>query len=379
MKLSHCVCFLLLPVSLMAFPPTMWQRPADITDWTDPLEQVWSSVPAYRGTVAPSWSSIPIAGGAKVLCIGNSLSGWGAPIDENLAAVYRYLKPGSSISVKLMGRGSAWLRDYIRETELGILDSIRSGRYDILIVQPWQDAMWPRSGSLDETRNRNLDSLMSHFVRPCDSLYRECAASGTQMVLWSPNGSQFDDRLVYMTYSAFNCRKIARRLNIPYAFTVEAFDSCYLRSDSGPMVWYDAVHESPEMSAMNSILLYSVLTGGGSIAGLPQNWLSVPGTQWATAYVSTARTSFIRQDLLTYFAQYFVPLQAQFNAGGMTTARSPSGVRRSAPVPVESRHGFSLTGRQFPRAPGDGAGVWVLPSGAGSATVIRGAAESRGR
>jgi hypothetical protein len=363
MRLPRTFAVLLLPVTAMAFPPTMWPRPADITEWTDPLEAVWSTAPAYSGTVASTWTSIPIASGAKVLCIGNSLSGWGAPINENLPAVYSYLNPGSSIDVKLMGRGSAWLRDYINETELGILDSIRSGRYDILVVQPWQDAMWPRSGSLDENRNRNLDSLMSHFVRPCDSLYRECAAVGTQMVLWSPNGSQFDDRLVYMTYSAFNCRKIAERLNIPYAFTVEAFDSCYLNSDNAPMVWYDAVHESPEMSAMYSILLYNVLTGGGSIAGLPQNWLDIPGTQWATAYVSTARTDFIRQDLLTYFAQLLVPQQALFNSGGLTVTL-PRAVQGHPATGASTFGGaFTVSGRQTMGRLASGAGVYVFPAG----------------
>jgi len=328
----------------------MWVRPADITKWTRPLDSVWNKTPAFSGTVAHAWPKIPLKSEMKVLCIGNSLSVWNAPIDQNLSAVYQYLNPGKSIHVKLIAKGAANLNDYIAETNLGILDSIRSGRYDFLICQPWKDAMWPRSPPEYRPTNVTVDELRRDFLNACDSLYRECARVGTQMVIWSPNGSQYDDRLVYLTYSSFNCRKVANRLSIPYAFTVEEFDSLYMESENEKLVWYDDTHESVEMSAANALLLYSVMMGGVPVTGMPQNWLDVPGTNWKTIYATTPRTQFIRQDLLTKWTNRFAEVQKVFNNANVTTV-SAAPVRRPQPAvcaavqPRGSRN-WDITGRR---------------------------------
>jgi hypothetical protein len=182
-----------------------------------------------------------------------------------------------------------------------------------------------------------------------------------QMVIWSPNGSQFDDRLVYLTYSAFNCKKVAQRLRIPYVQSCEVFDSLYLASENEQMVWYDAVHESPEMSAMTSVLLYSVLKGGAPVDGMPANWLDIPATQWATAYRSAARTQFIRQDLLTKFSVHFASVQITFNNRIVTGVGAPEHVHRFSCMYPASVTGFGgdLAGRStLLRA----AGVGILHS-----------------
>ncbi len=373
MKRTTSLLCLLVSVAAFADP---WARPDDVTEYTDPLKAIWDTAPVYDGTVLQDWTGIPLEDGANILCIGNSLSGWGSPLNDNLEAVYSYFNSGKSIRATLMGRGSAWIRDYIdEEADLHILDSIRSGRYDIVIVQPWQDAMWPRSIWDIEAQNTNLDSLMSHFVGPMDSLYRECSQAGSQMVVWSPNGSQFDDRYVYMAYAPYNCQRLAKRLNIPYAFTCEAFDSCYTVSDTNSQfVWYDAVHESTEMSAMYSTLIYSMLMGGTPLDGLPANWLDIPGTNWSTSYSeSNPRTEFIRQDLLTQYALYFDGVQASFNTGAVSV-----GALRSTPLHAlriaqpAARGVVTLSGRSaFAPALCPGQYVRVLRTGGRASLSLR--------
>jgi len=311
---------------------------------------VWNTVPAFSGTVAHTWPKVPLRDGAKVLCIGNSLSIWNAPIDQNLSAVYQYLNPGKSIHVKLLGRAVANLRDYVAETNLGILDSIRSGRYDFLICQPWRDAMWPCSPPEYHPTNVTTEALLAEFVNACDTLYRECAKVGTQMVIWSPNGSRYDDRLVYLTYASLNCRRVANRLSIPYAFTVEEFDSLYMESDTENLVWYDDVHESVEMSIVNALLLYSAMMGGVPVTGMPGNWLDVPGNNWRTVYAATPRTQLIRQDLLTKWTNRFVETQKAYNEANVPTVSSaPAGRAQPAACMALRSHEsqlWDITGRR---------------------------------
>lgn len=258
----------------LALPPTVWTDPCD----TVPSARAWAALPAFSGSVAGAWAKIPLQANAKVLFIGNSLTGAGGSIDGPVRGLLTRFHPGLNITVKSMGRGEAWLRDYIEETELGILDSIRSGHWDVLVCQPYQDSYWPK---MPGSSASDLAGLRV-FTDACDSLYRECRKVGMQMVLWSVHGYQSDDRFWYLGYSAYNCRRVARRLNIPYAFTSETFDTVYRHTDNA-FLWVDIIHQSTEASAVYSALIYSVLMGGEQISGWPSNWSSMSQVSWGSS------------------------------------------------------------------------------------------------
>jgi len=284
----------IVPV-LYAFPPTTWWETPD----TAATAQDWDEYPAYNGNIANTWPNIPLKADAKVLFIGNSITDRG-PISDHVERLVNNLHPGMNISCTLMGRGEAWLKDYVAETNLGIMDAIRSGQYDVVVVQPYQDSYYD-----------HFDCELSDFIDAGDAIYQACEQSGAQMVIWSVHGYVSDDRFWYFAFSSLNCRRLAQRLHIPYCFTVETFENIYRETDD-EFLWDDIIHESSDAEAVFATLIYSVLMGGESIESWPADWSNLSGNP-------LTYSSFRHQNVLSTQVGASIERQNAFNFGSTIT------------------------------------------------------------
>jgi hypothetical protein len=148
------------------------------------------------------------------------------------------------------------------------------------------------------------------------------------MVLWSVHGYKSDDREDYFVYSSYNCRRLARRLSIPYAFTVETFANVYHQTND-EFLWGDVIHQSVEGSALFATVIYSLLTGGEGIENWPADWTEIHPYWREKTEKWYSRSVLLHQDVLRAEATATITSQNDFNFGGtvdvLTLARHTVG------------------------------------------------------
>jgi len=127
---------------------------------------------------------VPVRNNERILWVGNSFSDWFGPITPALGAAFRAAGAPSGVTFHQVVRGMGTFQVYYTETELHVLDSIRSGHFDRLVLQGYQDAY-------KGTDEGDVASFLNYGVLFCN----EAHAQDMEVVLFCPQleGWEWED------------------------------------------------------------------------------------------------------------------------------------------------------------------------------------------
>ena len=232
----------------------------------------------------------PLAGGEKILWIGNSFSGWCGPISNCLSSLCKASNI-NNIQVKSMGKGMGILKEYCM-CPLGIIDEIKTGNYDIVVFQGWQDSYTRRDWEYYNCSGTHLDGAAytgwpmakDTFVKYGTLLKNEAVASGAAAVAQMPHiGVKFPSTDWTRNWESYNALNSASGTYIMPS--LNAFDSAhkyfkvYTDGSGNPIktgdadnlydvLYGDAGHQNSNGMALETYFCYTVLTGGKCPVGL---------------------------------------------------------------------------------------------------------------
>ena len=141
----------------------------------------------------------PVQNGDSILFIGNSFSSFCGPLPTALKTIFAASGSGINIvSPDPQGKGLGILQEYATWSSLGIINTIRTGKWKYVVIQAWRDAIDMITGSVDEQGVKvpwennqypaNQDSIVKYFK----ILDAEVKNIGAVTILYAPHQNSND-------------------------------------------------------------------------------------------------------------------------------------------------------------------------------------------
>ncbi len=257
----------------------------------------------------------PLKDGDRILWVGNSLSDWNGPMGKCLTAIFAAQKDPINVEITTIIKGSTGLDKFATDASLGVVNAIRTGNYDLFVMQTSNDAWDTGSFNLDDTV-RYAKQLSSE----ADRVGSETAVFFPHLWSWTwdcayPDMTNTDCQWPgkdgeYMPVAIATHQRIADETGamiMPAGIAWEEGALRYATEHGGNFdafvgaLYHDKIHQNANGMILNAFVCYTMLSGGKSPVGLRPQWPN-----------AIANSDKYRPDLQDYLAEiaYKVGMEA---------------------------------------------------------------------